>query len=324
MTVEGAGRGNRNAADASATVHTCVVCGDSLSSEWGLASGVPAYPELLGDLLAEGGDAVELDVRISRGLHGTVRDVDLISAKQPSVVILAHGAREAVLRLPRHMRRLPASPIATDEEAARPALVRLLSSLRRFTWYGLIRTLALPQWYWLGRALGLRPGMTPLEFDNALGNVVKQLVDHTGATVVLAMSGLHRVTVFPLSYPTALAGRATAVQIAAQHPGRVIAVDLNGVLTDPDDFAWDGSHYSAGGHRKAAEAIMAAVAAARLSLHESTSMAGSFRDIQACERQVNCPPICETVPSDLLMLRGAEKWRPLVASRLGNLGRRRP
>jgi hypothetical protein len=213
------------------------------------------------ELITAPGDAGTTSVSLARVAQslsqGMAGPYQALTELRPDVIVMAHGGREGIVRIPRRLEWLRCYADATAGESwrnrfvARPLWRVLLASLSRRSRLT-ARVL---------HGLHIRPVQSDAElYRQELQDAVTWMVESLGARVVLVTTFPWRQSFWPWFPHVLEANDRAAEMIAARWPGRVSVVELRGELSGAH-YSTDGAHLSIEGHIKAASLISQHIAA---------------------------------------------------------------
>ncbi len=237
-----------------------ILCGDSIATTFGITSDAEsrAYPEVAKSRLEPTGWTVQTMILGGAMVTVTLSRIDEVTRQHPSVVVLAHGTREAMLMYPRVLRRFRVHPDGEENTTADGQVVRSLKWLRLAAARSYLRVAGQPWGDHISELLRIRPFMAPSKFDHDLDLLISTLLKETDSQIVLLLPVFARMTNYPWS-PRALASNRAALSRWASRAGRrVTVVDPHGVLA-ASDFSRDGAHLSASGHETMARLVSTAI-----------------------------------------------------------------
>jgi hypothetical protein len=180
--------------------------------------------------------------------------MDEIPERRPDVVILSHGAREALMALPRKLNWLRCYAYGSGFSRRR----WLVRAIRRPIWRALVAMIErnsrlTAKLVWVA---GLRPVQPDSElYRRTLESALAEFVDGLGAHVVLVTAYTWRNNYWPLFHHIRRRNDAVAAEAAARWPGRVSVLPLTERLAAAD-FHTDGAHLTHDGHGRGAAAVV--------------------------------------------------------------------
>ena len=223
-----------------------VVLGDSFATAYGLPPRTRAFPQRLREIFGEAARVTSL-ARQGKMIDGTHASLDAIISLRPHVVIVTHGGYEGIFK-----HTFPLKQLATDLVVTHPSNPRgLLRSLKQGLFSVLSAILMSSHGDGAARVLGLRPKMSAAIFSTLFLDVVTQILQQTGAKIIVLLPYPLHVNQFPFSRRTIAANMSFLRGL--EDGDRVVTLDGETEFRlSLENFVSDRCHLSEKGHLEVA------------------------------------------------------------------------
>ena len=229
------------------------VLGDSVATSLGLPESRGHWPSVI--RASRPGLRVVSFAKVASQITDSAARIDEIIAASPSMVVVAHGGRECLLRTTSALRL-----IKTDPHLPLTATPRgVVRGARRAVYRRVLNELTGERRRVLTPLMRLRPNLDAARFADLFDEIMSAVLDRTDAPVIVLIPHGHAMGFHPWS-TAAVAAVQEHMRVWGDRDARVTVVDTGDEFaSDASAYQFDGVHFSPDGHRRVAQALLEAL-----------------------------------------------------------------